>query len=183
MTPLDISLIIFERLPSFMKKMFHLLIKKRVEKWLDSRFRIEEGKVKDVYLAGKLVGNPNNPFPCIYILKECDNRLHDVLKVEKIFLRVYVNHAPLKTITWEKIEDYYENLPTKEIYTYPSGFKFEKDEKGYIHLHIFIPPYVPRNETIYIDLYGYMNLRSSFGSFKKEVSDSISVDEKMWKRS
>jgi len=62
-------------------------------------------------------------------------------------------------------------------------FKFKKDEEGYIKLYIFIPQYVSRNETIYIDLFGYINLRSSFGSFKKEICDTdIQVDKKMWEK-
>ncbi|MEA2075821.1 MAG: hypothetical protein U9O85_08875 [Euryarchaeota archaeon] len=179
---LDISLIIFEHLPSFMKKMFHLLLKERVDEWLDNSVRIEKGKVKDVYLAGKLVGNENNPFPCIHILKECDNRLRDDFDIEKIFLRIYLNGAPLRAITWEKIENYYEKLKIKEVKTYPAEFKFEKDVKGYIHLNIFIPPYVSRDETIYISLYGYIVLKSSFGRFKKEIADSIQVDKEKWSR-
>ena len=180
MDTFDIATIIFERLPLFMKKMFRLLLKKRVDKWLDNSVRIEEGKVKDVYLAGKLVGNENNPSPCIYILKRYDNRLRDVLEIEKIFLRVYVNNAPLKIVTWEKIEKRYENISIKEVYTYPGEFKFRKNDEGYIHLNIFVPPYVSRDETIYISLYGYIVLKSSFGIFKKEIVDSIPVDKEKW---
>lgn len=180
MDPLAIATIIFEYSPSFMKKMVHLLLKRRVDKWLDNSVRIENGKVKEVYLAGSLVGYESNPFPCIYILKRLDNRLRDVLEVEKIFLRVYVNYAPLKTIIWEKIEKRYENIPIKEVYIHPDGFRFRKNEEGYIHFNIFIPPYVTRDETIYISLYGYIVLKSSFGSFKKEIADSIRVDKENW---
>ena len=177
---LDIAIIIFEHAPPIMKKVVHLLIKKHFERWLDSRVQIKGGKAKDVYLAGNL-GKTNNPFPCIYILKKYDNRLRDDLDIEKIFLRVYLNGAPLRTITWEKTENYYEKVTMKEVETYHTEFKFKKDEKGCIKLSIFIPPYVSRNETIYIDLVGCINLRSSFGSFKKEIYDTdIQVDKKMW---
>lgn len=182
MTTLAICITIFEYLPPIMKKIIHLLIKKRVERWLDSRVQIERGKAKDVYLAGNL-GKTNNPFPCIHILKKYDNRLRDDLDIEKIFLRIYLNGAPLRTITWEKIENYYEKLKIKEVETYPGEFKFEKDGKGYIKLYIFIPQYISRNEDIYIDLFGYINLRSSFGPFKKEIFDTdIRVDKEMWKK-
>ena len=117
------------------------------------------------------------------ILKKYDNRLRDDLDIEKIFLRVYLNRVPLRIITWKKIENYYGKLTVKEVETYPMQFKFKKDDKGYIKLYIFIPPYVSRDETIYIDLFGHINMRSSFGSFKKEIYDiDIQVDEKMWEK-
>ena len=105
---------------------------------------------------------------CVEIWKELDNRSPDNLEVERIFLRIYIDRAPWRVITWERDEEsYYDSMRFKEIDADPDNFKFPKDKRDCkIRLLALLPPYTALDKRIYINHYGYMVMKSSFGSFK-----------------
>ena len=155
-------------------------LKRRGRQWITNKVRFERGYVEYAYEAGK-IGKTNSPLYCATIRQDIDNRSPEDLAAQKILVRVYINGVPYRTIIWGKGEDYYSSLQPREIDMYPSKFVLAKDSKTVMRFNVFIPPYFSREDRLYIDLCGQIELNSSFGSFIRDISYQGWVDPNQWK--
>jgi len=147
-----------------------------LKRLIENRVKFERPEVEFAYLRS---GMTNNPFHFIQIKTDFDNRCQDDLKIEYIFIKTYINGAPWGFIIWQHAQKEYPH--PEEVSTYPSGFNFPKNDKSLIRLGISIPPFVSLEERLYVTLFGYIILKSSLGSFTKEISDEVWVDKEQWK--
>ena len=167
-------------LPSVIKKFFLPPLKKRITRWISNKIVIKKAEVLRVYVNFNQTG-----LNCVEFRKEFDNRSPDRLEAEMIFLRVYINKAPCRIIEWEKEEeDYCRIQAIREIgivgYEYPT-FELPRDKKTEMSIYVFLPPHVSTSEDVDIDLFGYINLKYSFGFLKKTISDTkITIRKGDW---
>lgn len=177
----SVGISILFALPPIMKKFVIRPLKKRITRWISNKIVIEKAEVLRVYVDFNQTG-----LNCVELRKEFDNRSPDRLEAEMIFLRVYINKAPCRIIEWEKEEEDYCSIPaSREIgivgYEYPT-FEFPRDKKTKMSIYVFLPPHVSISEDVDIDLFGYINLKYSFGFLKKTISDiKITISKGDWR--
>ncbi len=167
--------------PEFLRRLLVNPLKKRARQWIANKVRFGKGYVESTYAAGT-IGKTSSPLYCATIRQDIDNRSPEDLRIQKILVRVYINGVPYITMIRGKGEAYYSSLQPKEIDMYPSEFALAKDSKTVMRVNVFIPPYFSREVRMYIDLYGQIELNSSFGSFIKGISYQGWVDPGQWKQ-
>lgn len=149
------------------KKLFN------AEKWCGKDFVIESRVEKDAEKKEHWKALPNYPFNRVLIRLPWDNRSPCDVQLKEVFLRVFVNYAPLRYIFWNEREKdagiKLENLE-REFSVYGSkDFVFSKNTKGFLDVYIYLPSYINISSDIYIDVVGYAVFDSPFGEFVKKV--------------
>jgi hypothetical protein len=164
-------------------KIFHIPNLKRAlsKRYVESKLIPKAAKVEHAVLAstGQL-GKLYNPFHFVQISKDFYNRSQGDLDIENVFLRTYINGVPFGFIIWQHIQREYNMPRPEEVATYPGKFKFPKNHNSLIRFGISIPPSVSLEERLYIKLWGYVILKSSLGSFVREISDEVWIDKGQW---
>ena len=132
----------------------------------------------------------NYPFDRVRIRVPLDNRSkHSDVELKELFLRVFVNYAPLKYIIWSKkekevgikISDYTDT--ELELYAWNTeNFVFRKNKEAALDFYIDLPPYVDtRSSEIDIKLIGYAVFDSPFGEFTKKLIIKTKIAKEDWK--
>ena len=159
------------------------------EKWVGKYFIIEpkvdkfEAEKKERWRA-----LPNYPFDRVLIRIPWDNRSHHCdIELKELFLRVFVNNAPIKYIIWSKKEKEVgitiSSHLEREFDTYNAeDFVFRKNSKGLLNVYVYLPSYVDTSSDIYIELIGYAIFDSPFGEFAKKIQcERVRVAPEDWK--
>jgi len=163
------------------------------EKWVGRDIIIEssEPKIEKEALRKEYWEGFNYPFDRVRIRVPLDNRSkHSDVELKELFLRVFVNNAPLKYIIWSKkekevgikISDYTDT--ELELYAWNTeNFVFRKNKEGALDFYIHLPPYVNTrgSSVIYIKLIGYAIFDSSFGEFTKKIFIDTKIAREDWK--
>lgn len=116
---------------------------------------------------------PNYPFNRVLIRIPWDNRSQCDVKLKEVFLKVFVNHAPLRYIFWNKREKdvgiKLEHLEREFDVYGAEDFVFHKNAKGFLDVYLYLPSYIDISSDIYIDVVGYAIFDSPFGEFVKRI--------------
>ncbi|MCU4139754.1 MAG: hypothetical protein MW690_000316 [Methanophagales archaeon] len=128
-------------------------------------------------------------FDIVHIRVPLDNRSRSDVELKELFLRVFVNYAPLKYIIWSKkekeagIETEKEREVELELSTWNTeNFVFRKNSKGELDFYIHFPPYVDtRSSEIKLKLIGYAVFDSPFGEFTKKIIIETKIAKEDWK--
>ena len=152
---------------------------------------IESSEIeKEAWRKEKWTALPNYPFDIVHIRVPLDNRSkHSDVELKELFLRVFVNYAPLKYIIWSKkekeagIETEKEREVELELSTWNTeNFVFHKNSKGELVFYIHLPPYVDtRSSEIKLKLIGYAVFDSPFGEFTKKIIIDTKIAKEDWK--
>ncbi len=134
------------------------------EKWVGKYFKIKskvekfEAEKKEHWRA-----LPNYPFNRVWVRIPWDNRSQCDVELKELFLRVFVNHAPLKYIIWKKRElearieisepfekefDVYGAEKTEKSIVFP------KNSEGGFDVYTHLPTYIDIESDIYIEILG-----------------------------
>jgi len=157
------------------------------EKWVGRDIIIESSEIKKEALRKEYWEALPYPFDRVGIRVPLDNRSRYDVELKVLFLRVFVNNAPLKYIIWSKkekeagIETEKEMKVGLEISTRNENFVFRKNSKGELDFYIHLPPYVDTNSEIYIKLIGYTVFDSPFGEFTKKLIIETRIAREDWK--
>lgn len=148
--------------------------------WGAKDFHLKDAKVFSAERK-ETWGGPNYPMHVVLVDIRWDNRSREDLKLTSVFLKLYVNQAPIRTIMWSEREKSFTSL--EEIkFTNRRNFNIlPKNEEGHFEIRVNIPPYIDITEIIHIYIYGYVTLISSFGSFDKPVVVSLHVRPEEWR--
>ena len=148
------------------------------EKWVGRDIIIESSEIEKEALRKEEYWKalPNYPSDIVHIRVPLDNRSRSDVELKELFLRVFVNYAPLKYIIWSKkekeagIETEKEREVELELSTWNTeNFVFRKNSKGELVFYIHLPPYVDtRSSEIKLKLIGYAVFDSPFGEFTKK---------------
>jgi len=152
------------------------------KRYVESKLMSQTAEVEHAVLAntGQL-GKLYNPFHFVQIKKGFDNRWQGDIDIEHVFLRIYLNGVPFEFIIWHHIQREYDMPRPEEVFTSPGKFKFPKNHASLIRFGISIPPSISLEERLYIKLWGYLTVKSSFGSFTREISDEVWIDKGQWR--
>jgi hypothetical protein len=152
------------------------LLKKRVI----NKLQFAPTEIQYAYPAGSRQLGTDNPFNCLGLRKELDNRSQENLEITYVYLRTYIDGAVFGHIIWHKAEPKDAYRGPQDLCTYPGSFRFPKNTKSTIQFGISIPPFVALDD-LYVGVSGYLTLKSVFGSFNLPISDiSIFVDKAKW---
>ena len=146
------------------------------EKWVGRDIIIESSEIKKEALRKEYWEALPYPFDRVGIRVPLDNRSRYDVELKELFLRIFVNNAPLKYIIWSKkekeagIETEKEKEVELELSTRNTeNFVFRKNSKGELDFYIHLPPYVDtRSSEIKLKLIGYAVFDSPFGEFTKK---------------
>lgn len=177
--------IIFEVLSIMVKVLPLPSIKKALSRhYIENNINIGSMEIESAYIAGTgQVGTTDNPFHYVILKEEVDVRCNSTLEIERIFLRKYLNGCPSGYIIWDSSQGHQFPLP-QEVYTSPmANLTFPKNSVSIIRFGIPIPPFVSLDKDIYISVAGCMILKSSLGSFIKQISSGkVHIDKTKWIR-
>ena len=161
------------------------------EKWVGRDIIIESSEIeKEAWRKEYWTALPNYPFDIVHIRVPLDNRSkHSDVELKELFLRIFVNNAPLKYIIWSKkekeagIETEKEREVELELSTWNTeNFVFRKNKEAALDFYIDLPPYVDtRSSEIYIKLIGYAVFDSPFGEFTKKLIIKTKIAKEDWK--
>ena len=161
------------------------------DKWVGGDIIIKsELKIEKEALRKERWKGFNYPFDRVRIRVPLDNRSkHSDVELKELFLRVFVNNAPLKYIIWSKkekeagIETEKEKEVELELSTRNTeNFVFRKNSKGELDFYIHLPPYVDtRSSEIKLKLIGYAVFDSPFGEFTKKMIIETKIAKEDWK--
>ena len=159
------------------------------EKWVGRDIIIESSEIKKEALRKEYWEALPYPFDRVGIRVPLDNRSRYDVELKELFLRIFVNNAPLKYIIWSKKEkevgiknDYTDT--EFELYAWNTeNFVFRKNKEGALDFYIHLPPYVNTrgSSVIYIKLIGYAIFDSSFGEFTKKIFIDTKIAREDWK--
>lgn len=148
------------------------------KRFVENKVKFQQAKLADAVLT-KTTSHPR--INLVEIGQDFDNRCQEDIQIEQIFLRTYINGVPWGFIIWQQIQKEYGMPRPEEVSTSPDNkFNFPKNSNSLIRYRISIPPFVSTEERLYIDLWGYIVLKSSLGSFTKEISVQVWVDKADW---
>ena len=148
--------------PKFLALIAH--IKRKIfnaEKLVGDDIIIKSDKIEKEALRKERWKALPYPFDRVRIRVPLDNRSkHSDVELKELFLRVFVNKAPLKYIIWSKKEkevgiknDYTDT--EFELYAYTENFVFRKNKEAELDFYIDLPPYVDtRSSEIKLKLIG-----------------------------
>ena len=86
---------------------FPAMIKKRLfsaDKWIGKDFLFREAKIEEA-LRRESIGVSGYPMNRVSIRIKWENRSKEDVKLTKVFLRIYINNAPLRIIEWDEKRD------------------------------------------------------------------------------
>jgi len=155
-----------------------------IDKWVGQRFHLREAIIEEA-LKKESVGKFGYPMNRVKIRIELVNMvLHDV-RLVKVFLRIYVNEAPLRVIEWdEKEESYYPRAWDygREISVYGGeNYTLSELEDGFLDIFVNIPPYIDTDKTVYLRILGYLTLGFGIVQFDKTVKYDLKIEPEDWK--
>ena len=161
------------------------------EKWVGRDIIIESSEIeKEALRKENWTALPNYPSDIVHIRVPLDNRSRSDVELKELFLRVFVNYAPLKYIIWSKkekeagIETEKEKEVELELSTRNTeNFVFRKNSKGELDFYIHLPPYVDtrRSSEIKLILIRYAVFDSPFGEFIKKIIIETKIAKEDWK--
>lgn len=130
------------------------------------------------------------PFNIVTVRVQWDNRSQCNVKLKEIFLRIFVDNAPLRYIFWNKREKdvniELDNLEREFDVYGAKDLVFHKNTKGFLDIYIYIPQYIDISYdtyiSYYIDIVGYAVFDSPFGEFTKKIYiREIKIKPDMWR--
>lgn len=167
---------------------FPAMIKKRLvsaDKWIGKDFHFrDDAEIKEA-LRSESIGTSGYPMNRVWLRIKWENRSKENVKLIKVFLRIYVNSAPLRIIEWDEKEiSYYPSAGDyeEEISIYGGeNYSLPKNRDGFLDVFVNIPPYIDINKKFYLDILGYSTFSSSFGPFDEKVNCcNLRVEPMKW---
>jgi len=156
------------------------------DKWVGRYIHLGEAMIQEALRKESIsVNAPGYPMNMVLIGIKCQNWSKVDVKLAKVFLRVYVNDAPLRVIEWDEKEiPYYPSdwYHEKEISIYgDKNYRLPKNYDGFLDIFVNIPPYIDIDKPIRIVILGYLTFNSCFGYFDKIVDCSFWVEPEDWR--
>ena len=154
------------------------------DKWVGRYIHLREAMIQEA-LKKESIGKSGYPMNRVWVRIELINNVWHDVRLAKVFLRVYVNEAPLRVIQWdEKEESYYPRAWDygREISVYGSeNYTLPEFEDGFLDIFVNIPPYIDTNKTVHLRILGYLTLGFGLVYFDKTVKYDLKVEPEDWK--
>jgi len=155
------------------------------DKWVGQRFHLREAMIQEA-LKKESIGKSGYPMNRVWVRIEWASMTWHDVKLAKVFLRIYVNEAPLRVIEWDEKEMpyYYPSARDygREISVYGAkNNTFPNLEDGFLDVFVNIPPYIDIDKTIRLRILGYLTFNSCFGYFDKQVKYDLKVEPEDWR--
>jgi len=156
------------------------------DKWVGRYIHLREAKILEALKKESIsVKAPRYPMNKVRIRIRWQNWSKVDVKLAKVFLRVYVNDAPLRVIQWDEKEiPYYPSnwYQEKEISIHGGkNYSLPKNHDGFLDIFVNIPPYIDIDKAVRIVILGYLTLSSCFGHFDELVNYTLTVEPEEWK--
>lgn len=158
------------------------------DKWIGRYVHLREAKIHQARRRESF-GKSGYPMNRVWIRIEWQNWSKVDVKLAKVFLRVYVNDAPLRAIEWDEKEmSYYPSDSDYggEISVYGGeNYTLPKMSEGFLDVFVNIPPCIDIDKTIHLRIRGYLTLSltssSRFGYFDKPMKYDLKIEPEEWK--
>ena len=182
-------IIVLKEIGTWILLHFPAMIKKwlfSADKWIGKDFLFREDAKIEEALRSESIGTSGYPMNRVWLKIKWENRSKENVKLIKVFVRIYVNSAPLRIIEWDEKEiSYYPSAgdyEAEEISIYGGeNYSLPKNHDGFLEVFVNIPPYIDINKKIYLKILGYSTFSSSFGPFDKKVEYDLCVEHGEWK--